>query len=125
MDLLDYNLSSATVLNHLNEHFYYHGRGNNHGWWASYEKTGEQTIENPGLAPMVDLIKPISGKTFGHITILVLDSQEQYGLNIKIEVFLPSYNEFYTVFEGWVSMVIKLYSLFNLLGIDNINYKNT
>ena len=80
------------------------GRGNNLGLYS--------TDKND----YIDFNKPIGGKSFGRATIFLF-KEDANGLNIKIEVWLPSYCEDYTLFEGWLESPKDFTTIMRLVGI--------
>ena len=84
--------------------FVYKGKGNNLGLYATDSDT------------YIDFTKRIGNKSFGKSTILLLQDND-LGLLIKIEMWLPSYCEWYTVFEGYLETPQDFITIFRLLGI--------
>lgn len=90
--------------------FNYLGRGNNLGIWATYKK-GDEEYDG-----MIDLKKDIGGKGYGTVRLFIFGSTEQ-GVEIKIEIYLASYCEYYTFFEGFVETIGEFNTILKCLGI--------
>lgn len=92
------------------DRFYYHGNGNNLGVFASYKK-GEKEYEG-----MIDLKKDLGQKGYGTVRIFLFKEDKQ-GLELKIEIYLPSYCQYYTFFEGFIENEIEFNLVLKMLGI--------
>jgi len=99
------------LIEFLNSKYYYQGRGANIGVWATFpnrtDTTGSQWIE---------YTKTISGKQSGYGSIWIYEEGE-WGFNIKIEMYIPSYAELATVFEGWIKDVEGLTFILDAVGL--------
>ncbi len=73
---------------HSDERFVFDGVGFNHGSWS----TGDVFF---------DFKKNIGGKGFGKVRI-ILFKEDSEGVEMKIEIWVPSYCEWYTFFEGFI-----------------------
>lgn len=64
--------------------------------------------------------KSISGKKFVGLKIKLLAEDKhdpKHCVSVRIEFFIPSYCEWATVFEGWISCKEDLINVFILLGV--------
>jgi len=86
------------------DRFHFQGRGHNLGVY-----TTDKTI-------FVDFKKAIGGKSFGRLAIFLFEHTVN-GVNIKIDAWLPSYCEWYTIFEGWLESADDYTTITRLLGI--------
>lgn len=75
------------------ERFHFLGRGANEGMWA--------TTERGRPINFINLKKPLAQKGYGAIEIVLFSSSE-YGVEMKIRLYIPSYCEWDTVFEGFM-----------------------
>jgi len=90
--------------------FHYIGRGANDGHWRTTPK-GQDPWETS-----VDLKKIYGYKNFAAVMI-TLFNEENYGVWMKIEFWLPSYCEWSTHFEGYIEKEEDYDNLFRMLGL--------
>ena len=101
----------------LDTFLHYKGRGANNGQWESW-KDKEHEYDT------IELLKPHSWKTIGKVRLLyyINEYPEEYqGHEFHIEVWLNSYCEFYTMFEGWVDSLDELKIILKCIGIKYEN----
>lgn len=91
--------------------FHYHGKAANGGVWMTRPKG---TDDGQG---MIDLKKPHSGKRTGEVRVYFYGIDDD-GLEMKIEIYLPSYCEYYTFFEGFIETENDFDRVFVMLGIN-------
>lgn len=101
----------------LDSILYYKGRGGTNGVWESWEKDKYTYFE---------LTVPHSWKTTGKAQIYyyINEHPDLYsGHEFKIDIWLNSYCEFYTMFEGWVDSLDELKTIIKCVGIP-LNIKD-
>jgi hypothetical protein len=96
------------------ERFHYIGRGANLGCYSTIPK-GEN--ESAGF---INFTKNLGKKGFGSVTIL-FHKEDTEGLEIKIDVYLPSYCDTYTFFEGFLESIEDFDCILRMLGIKKNN----
>jgi len=93
------------------ERFHYHGKGANEGLWATREK-GDNTV-----GELIHLKKNLANKGYGAFEILLFQEDEN-GLEIKIQMYVPSYCEWDTFFEGFAENENDFDRIMVMLGIN-------
>lgn len=66
---------------------------------------------------MIDLKKDLARKGYGSFRITLFEETNQ-GLELKIEMYVPSYCVTDTFFEGFVESLEDFKSIFRMLGIN-------
>jgi len=89
--------------------FKYRGHGANLGIWSTSEMVKDD-IE------FYDFKKDVAHKGFGAVRIWVYE-ENQDGLNIKIEIYVPSWCDWDTMFEGYLETPEDLNTIIRLIGI--------
>lgn len=111
-------MTKQELIDYLNRHFYYKGRGANNGEWHSYP-----TKENYN-SPFTDFMVPHGNKDYGHVLIRYYIDEynrvEKLGHEICIELNICSTWE--THFQGWIQSIEDLSLLFRMLGIPIKEY---
>lgn len=98
------------------DRFYYHGYTGTF-FFMSYEK-GEPEYCS---FPTEDLKRLHSGKNPSGVRILIFSESNTELVNYKIEIYLNSYCEWYTFFEGWVDNIEEFNIIFKAVGLSKIN----
>jgi len=93
------------------ERFNYLGRGANEGCWATRKK-GE---DSPGK--FIDLKKNLARKGYGAFEIMLFEESEE-GVELKITMYVPSYCEWDTFFEGFVESESDWDRVMVMLGLE-------
>jgi hypothetical protein len=89
------------------DRFYYRGRGANLGVYS--------TSENQEVG-FINFTKNLARKGYGAVTITFFEESKE-GLEIKLDVYLPSYCEENTFFEGFLESIEDFNSVLRMLGI--------
>lgn len=96
----------------------YGGRGNNQGYWKSYtssEKYDKDEHDNPRNG-IIELKKRIGQK--GHAAVRIwLYKVDEEGLEMKIEMYIMGYYEWYSMFEGFVETEQDFDRLMVMMGL--------
>lgn len=102
------------IIEFLGSVLYYKGRGANNGVWESW-KSKKEIGDN-----FINLPKPHSWKTLGHIRLWYYTNEypdDYIGHEIKVDIYLNSYCEFFPMFEGWVDNIEELKTIFKCIGV--------
>lgn len=96
-----------------NKRFVYHGYTGTY-FFMSYEK-GE-----PGYNsyPYTDFKRLHSGKNPSGVRILIFSEEDTELVNLKIEIYLNSYCEWTTFFEGWIDNMEEFEIIFKAVGLN-------
>lgn len=103
----------------LDSILYYKGRGANNGVWESW-------VDKDHQYDTFELTVPHSWKTIGKAQIWYYINEypnDYSGHEFKIDIYLNSYCEFFTMFEGWVDSLDELKTIIKCVGIP-LNIKN-
>jgi hypothetical protein len=108
MKIMDKTLTNL-IIDKLNadDRFYHQGRGANLGVWST---------SPPDVLEMIDLKKNLAKKGYGAFMIRLYKEDEQ-GLEMKIEMYVPSHCEWDTFFEGFVETESDFDRLMVMLGL--------
>ena len=108
------NSLQEDIVNHFHnrDDFYYHGYTGTH-WFNSWKKGEEKHI--------VRSKKPHGGKYSISTQVAVysnrLKEDEQYGVEMKIDMYLWEYQTEETMFQGWVESIEELEVILKSVGL--------
>jgi hypothetical protein len=92
--------------------FYFVDRGTAMPMWTT---TNLSPVTNkPGT--FIDLNKMIAGKGYGEVELIIFGENEQ-GLEFRVRMLIPSYNDWYTFFEGFAETEADFDRVMIMLGI--------
>lgn len=91
--------------------FHFLGRGANEGVWATREK-GEE-----GCGNFIELKKNLAKKGYGAFEIYLYEETEQ-GVEFKVRMYVPSYCEWDTFFEGFLENENDFERVMIMLGLN-------
>lgn len=100
------------VFNYFNDRvgFHFNGRTAATIFFNSWKKNEDRYI--------IDLKKPQGDDTSASISVFIyLTSDKEYGIELKIEMFLWKYQTEEVVFQGWVENIEQLKIIMNAVGL--------
>jgi len=93
------------------DRFTYHRRGSYYGMWSTRKK------DELGCGTLINLKKNLAKKGYGAFEIIIYQQNEQ-GIEIKIQMYVPSLCEWNTFFDGFIETETDFDRVMIMLGLN-------